>query len=232
ADVIRAARLMELAAPGEILCDDPTREAARQRKGMDHRFVPLPRYRLKGFEAPVRVYRVDPARTPAGREREWEQLLGVLDDTIDGNGRVVWVEGEPGAGAADLVAGLAEQAAGRTRRLGRPRQSPDEPPPPWPAVWADLLSVRSVTDPVLRREQVEAFFAALPESAPHPSLWNHLLGVTIPEPPAVAAMSPAERDAARRELLLGLIDEMAARKPVLVILEDAHRLDAAGWETA
>ncbi len=68
ADVIRAARLMQLARAGDILCDDPTRAAAA--KGGPHRFTPLPRFHLKGFDAPVRVYRADPGgdppRHPAG----------------------------------------------------------------------------------------------------------------------------------------------------------------------
>ena len=56
ADVIRAARLMQAARDGEIRCDQATRTAAG--KAAARRFTPLPRFALKGFDEPVRVFLV------------------------------------------------------------------------------------------------------------------------------------------------------------------------------
>src|SRR5205814_7676036 len=106
ADVVRAARLMQLAGDGEILCDEDTHAAAR--KATAHRFVALPRFALKGYDTPARVFRVVPAGAGRrfvgiGREREWGILLAVLDGAAAGRGGTVWLEGEDGSGASALV---------------------------------------------------------------------------------------------------------------------------------
>jgi DNA-binding SARP family transcriptional activator len=67
-----------------------------------------------------------PRRTPAalppalsvrlpfvGREREWTQLSGVLQQALDGRGRVVLVAGEPGIGKTRLLEELAGLAPAR-----------------------------------------------------------------------------------------------------------------------
>ncbi len=56
ADVIRAARLMQAANAGEILCDEATQGPAQHRT--TRQFQTLPRFQLKGFDVPVRVFRV------------------------------------------------------------------------------------------------------------------------------------------------------------------------------
>ena len=47
-----------------------------------------------------------------GRGAEFETVLGLLDDTRQGRGRVLLVEGEPGAGKSLLLAQACEEAAG------------------------------------------------------------------------------------------------------------------------
>ena len=71
-----------------------------------------------------------PRRTPAalppalalrlpfvGREREWTQLSGVLQQALDGRGQIVLVAGEPGIGKTRLLEELAGLATARGARV-------------------------------------------------------------------------------------------------------------------
>ncbi|HUF38754.1 MAG TPA: response regulator [Anaerolineales bacterium] len=78
-----AARLMQAAAPGEILCDQACRDAAA---GI-FEFLPLPEIRVKGREEPIRVFRPAaglPEQHPAASE-----ALRLLDSCSPGEQMVL-----------------------------------------------------------------------------------------------------------------------------------------------
>jgi DNA-binding SARP family transcriptional activator len=52
-----------------------------------------------------------------GREREWTQLSGVLQQALDGRGQIVLVAGEPGIGKTRLLEELAGLATARAARV-------------------------------------------------------------------------------------------------------------------
>lgn len=113
-DVVNlSARLMQ-AAPGDILCDAATFQAARGALAFD----PLPPITVKGKTRPVEVYRplgkkeATRARETSlvNREKEQALLLTRLEALRRGESSIVIIEGEAGIGKSQLVANLVQQA--------------------------------------------------------------------------------------------------------------------------
>ena len=143
-----AARLDALAGPGDTLVSQPVYASVANRVTAED----LGEKAVKGFDDPVRVYRIASLRHGtgerlplAGRQAELRQLAGVLDSVRDtGAGMTVVIRGEPGIGKSRLVEELQlrARAQGYACHLGRvldfgvgKRQEA------LPAVIADLLGV-------------------------------------------------------------------------------------------
>jgi class 3 adenylate cyclase len=133
--VTTAMRLQELAEPGEILLDDATLRAARNRLDADFvgerilrgRADAVRVHRLRG-ERPQRLVGSSGEGILVGRVADRARLLGALDTARrTGAGRVVLVVGEAGIGKSRLVADLEDDA----RALG------------FAWTWTENLSYRS-----------------------------------------------------------------------------------------
>jgi class 3 adenylate cyclase len=109
-----AARMEQLADPGGTLL---TADTLRLAEGFVE-VKPLGPVPVKGVDAPIEVYELlgaGPLRSRlqaaaargltrfVGRERELEQLRGVLGQAAEGRGQVVAIVGEPGVGKSRLV---------------------------------------------------------------------------------------------------------------------------------
>ena len=111
-----ASRLQGLAAPGEILVSESTRQLARGH----FRFEPMAPAQVKGKARPVLVYRVFPSQAPesrkpagrrvssvmVGRDRELDLLELQVHKALNGQGSVVNLIGEAGVGKSRLIAEL------------------------------------------------------------------------------------------------------------------------------
>ena len=118
--IVTAARLQSLARSGEILVDEATVRAARERIGVTDRGEVV----LRGHAGAVHVYAVEretgfetwavprpPAGPLVGRADELATVIGAIDDCrATGHGSTVLVEGEAGIGKSRLL-GEAEAAA-------------------------------------------------------------------------------------------------------------------------
>ncbi|NAZ76664.1 AAA family ATPase, partial [Kineococcus sp. T13] len=142
-----------------------------------------------------------------GRERELAELRGLLEVVAaSGTGRVAVVEGEAGIGKSTLVAALARVAGGAGFRVLRCAGSQGGAP---------------------------AGFAGLHELV-HPVL--ELVGALPPRQGAalLTAFGVHEGAAPDRLLIglaaLGLLEEAAAARPLLLVVEDAPWLDASSAE--
>ncbi|MEA2219044.1 MAG: eukaryotic-like serine/threonine-protein kinase [Solirubrobacteraceae bacterium] len=155
-----------------------------------------------------------------GRERELLQLDAALSDAIAGRGRLVVVTGEPGIGKTALARVLVERAAARGASWA------------WgtcwdgggaPAYWPWVQISRALA----RREDAATLRAGLGDAAPWISgLLPELAGTLGP----AAMPSDLNADQARFRLfdaLTSLLATVAARRPLVIVLDDLHWADAS-----
>jgi DNA-binding CsgD family transcriptional regulator len=154
-----------------------------------------------------------------GREAELTALTADLDATTGGRGGVVLVAGEPGIGKTRLAEELAAQATAQGALVlwGRCWEGEGAP-----AFWPWIQVVRGylqTVDPTALRREMGAGAADIAQLVP---AIRDLLP-DLPTPP------PVEPEAARFRLfdsLAGFLRAAAARRPLLLILDDLHWADA------
>jgi len=240
-----AARLMQLAAPGEVLVGGRVHGAAVDSFAGE----PLPSMTVKGKATPIPLYRplaalpaplayLQPSTVPilVGRHAERAALAAALDTLLRGAGGTLVIEGEAGIGKSQLVADLLHQAqtldltvlvgAGEAVEQATPYYA-------WRPVFQQLFGLDVLSDDLeARRTHVLAQLAndeALQERAP---LLNVVLALNLPETALTAPMQGQVRADNTNALLLNLLRQAAQRRPLLIVLEDVHWLDSAAWTLA
>jgi class 3 adenylate cyclase/tetratricopeptide (TPR) repeat protein len=235
-----AARLMQ-AAPGDILCDAPTYQAAQVLVTFDA----LPPVIVKGRAEPVPVYRphgeaplvVRPPTAIVGRVAE----QAVLTDQLQGllrrrQGGVVVIEGEAGIGKSRLVEELGRQATTLGVRVLLGAGDAIERATSyhaWRPIFQQVFQLDTLPDDGdMRRAQVRTHLGTDSRQARLAPLLNAVLPLDLPDTELTAQMSGQVRADNTRELLLGLLRAAVRRQPTVLILEDAHWLDSASWALA
>jgi class 3 adenylate cyclase len=237
-DVVNvAARLMQAAGPGEILCDLASFEAASSRVA----FETLPAVTVKGRGQRVEVFRAleDPAGGPAeivGRVAERQLLRKRLEALAAGNiGGVAIVEGDPGIGKSRLVADLIQRAVAKGIRTMVATADAIERSAPY-HVWFGLFDSLLGLEGVAGRDGAERRVIELLETnarlvvfAP---LLNPVLRLNFRETDESERIPPLGRSLITRELLIHLFRSTAGGRATLLVLEDAHWLDSSSWALA
>jgi class 3 adenylate cyclase/Tfp pilus assembly protein PilF len=246
-----AARLMQLAGPGEVFCDGETYRRARSR-WMFEVLSPRP---VKGKAGLVPVYQptgqpapdhspplVGDRRALVGRAAEVARLEATLDSLQAGKGRLLFIEGEAGIGKSRLVAELARLAQERGLRLLTGAGQSIEQQTPYRA-WREVFNayftlgagpaVESMAD---RSDRQARVCALVQEIAPHQlqraPLLNDLLDLGLPDTPLTAALDPGLRQESLTGFLITLLRARAQQQPLVVVLDDAHWLDSLSWALA
>ena len=234
-----AARLQALAQANQVVIDELTRQLV----GAGFALEELGPQALKGLAEPVRASRVLAERatesrfaaregrlTPfIGRELEMALLTERFERAVSGEGQVVLLSGEAGMGKSRVVQTLFERLSATPHTRMRMQCSP--------------FHTTSTLHPVVRHLEYAAGF--LPEDGPDERLrkLEALLRQAGKDPAdSLAALgpllslpvddrhAPLELTAEQRQarVLNALVDQLlglAARNPVLFILEDAHWID-------
>lgn len=204
---------------------------------------------LKGFADPVRVFRVhaesgvrnrldasaEGTLTPlVGRDQELGLLLDRWRSVVDGQGQVVLVTGDPGIGKSRLVQAVSARIADEPHTRLEFRCSPyhaNSPLYPVIDLLPEVLGYGIEDSPAVRMEKLEQFgrdYGLSPtEGLP---LLAALLSLPRPEGAALPPMSPERQKQRTLETLLGLVLALAAREPVLVVVEDLHWMDPTTLE--
>jgi class 3 adenylate cyclase len=246
-----AARLMQ-AAPGGILCDASTaRDAAALA------FEPLGEVPVKGWAAPVPVYRpgagtatrpaasaprrTTPGGTLVGRAAERDQLgeelrlLARSARSAAARASVVVVEGEAGVGKSRLV----EELAGRAREGGLTvvtgggdAVEHSTPYYAWREVFSGLAPLAAAGDLQARRRAVLDLLGQDPESRELAPLLDVVLALDLAETPGSAALTAQGRAEQTRDLLVRLLRATLGGAPTVLVLDDAHWMDSASWALA
>lgn len=238
-----AARLQALAEPGTVVISGATHRLVRRA----FEFHNLGLQRITGIDAPIPAFRVlgeSLARAPAadtagpssvlvGRDRQVALLVERWQDAAADVGQVVLLTGEPGIGKSRLVQALKEHMAQSSHVAMEGRCSPYHQNSPMHVV-TELLrgAVGFGTDdtPDEKIDRLENVLAELripsAETAP---LLTSLLALPADRYPALA-WTPQRQREKTIEAVLAILWSVAARDPMLLVVEDLHWADPSSLE--
>jgi TOMM system kinase/cyclase fusion protein len=240
-----AARLQALAAPDTIVISAAT---YRLIQGFFN-CRDLGPHTLKGISTLVPVYRVleesgaqsrlDVASTTGltplvGREREVGRLLGHWAQAKESRGQVVLLNGEAGIGKSRLLQTLKECLAGEQyTRLECSCSAYHRNSPFYPVIdlYQRALQFRREDSAETKLGKLEKALTQLSLSRSElvPPLAS-LLSLPLGERYLPLALTPPQQKQKTLEALLAVLMALAARQPVLLILEDIHWLDPSTLE--
>jgi class 3 adenylate cyclase/predicted ATPase len=236
-----AARLQEAAEPGAVLVADGTRRLL----GEVFDLHPLGPTRLKGIARPVAVFRVVgerladsrfEARRPGqllpmvGRDQELALVLDRWQQAVAGEGQAVLLVGEAGIGKSRLVRAVLDGLADEAHTTLRYQCSPHHTGTAlWPVTQQlGFVAGLTSTDPArtkldkletLLREGTERLEQAAP-------LVAALLGIEAGDRYGPARdLTPQQRRVRTLAVLVDQLLGLAQRRPMLMVLEDAHWAD-------
>ncbi|RUW71071.1 MULTISPECIES: AAA family ATPase [unclassified Mesorhizobium] len=240
-----AARLQALAAPGEIVIPLATRRLL----GGLFEFADLGFHELKGFDAPIRAWRVlreSAAETrfearatsglapTVGREHELALLAELWSKAASGEGQVVLLSGEPGIGKSHLIQALRERLRDRPHIRIRCQCSP------FHANSALRPSIVQLTraagfhpddPPSVKLDKLERLLARstdkVRDDAP---LLSAFLSLPVGSRYAPLNLSPQRQKELTLKALIRQLVGLAARQPVLLVFEDIHWIDPTSLE--
>jgi class 3 adenylate cyclase/tetratricopeptide (TPR) repeat protein len=237
-----SARLMQVAQPGQVVCDTPTMEQA------SGSFVwqRLPPVKVKGKSQPVQAWLVSEAQGYAraaprqgpllGRESELATLKRVQERARRGQCQVVSLTGEGGIGKSRLLQDWIKDAfmdgwwivMGQAVVTGR-----DTPYLPWRTLAAEMMACPPEVD---MDRLAEAAVGVLETLDPgHLDCWpllGDLLGTAFPDTPQTANLEAPQRRQILVELVQRWVKAQTDHTPLLLALEDAQWADEASIELA
>ena len=239
-----AARLRELANPGEVVIAEATRRLA----GGLFEYRDMGPIALKGLPGPVTVYKVlgpgvvrsrfaarHEGRVPpmVGRAEELDLLLRCWEQAKAGSGRAVLVCGEAGIGKSRLKAALLEATKNtphrRLRFVCRPHHEA--------SAFHPIIGFFQHAAGFTRNDTPEEKLGKLKEYLRYSDATNdelELIAELLSLPHAgrdrLAALNPQRRREKIFEALLAQGDRLGAHGPVLMIWEDVHWIDPTSLE--
>ncbi len=250
-----ALHLPSAAPPGGVLIDGRTRELA----GGFFECREMQPLVLGDGLPPVAVWQVTGERNDAGRfdalrragmlelvgrREEMELLRQSWLQTMAGKGRVVLIAGDPGIGKSRLVAEFQDERTAELhaclKYFGAPHQT-DAALYPVIGELQRAAGFDRADSPEERLAKLTALLepvGALAAEAPAAEapaagaamLLADLLSLPVRDAGALQRLSPEQRKERTLAAVLARIEGLAARRPVLVLVEDAHWFDPTSLE--
>ena len=239
-----AARLQALAGPDSILVSETTHKLLGGLFELAH----TGEHDLKGFARPMPAWRVRGEASVASRfaaNRSGESLpligraheMGLIRErwllARQGEGQIVTVTGEAGIGKSRAIEALQQELAAEPHARVNLQCSPyHNDSALYPVIqYLNRALCFAPTDlPEARTEKLRAWLAE--RSIPDPSavaLLAELLSVP-PSEATPASATPAQRKASTLALIVDTLVRMGSGDPALIVLEDAHWIDATTLE--
>ncbi len=236
-----AARLMQVAQPGQILASE---EAYVRASSGQFVWEQVPSVRVKGKSEPVNMFRLVRAKKrqdglwldslfptpPVGRQEISARLNACLEELLDGKGGVIRLSGEPGMGKSHLTAYFTRFARHRGVRVvvGACHSiTHNTPYSPWRRIFSNLLQLEEVSEEE-RADHLAGFIAQEHQDwALRLPLLGDLLALPIPDNPTTQAMDSDMRQKSLFSLLNEMIQTWARQDPLMLIIEDGEWMDEA-----
>ena len=240
-----AARLQALASPNGVVVSQSTHQLAA---GL-FEYADQGAHKLKGFDQPVRVWRVlrasgaesrfDAARgrrlTPlVGREVEIELLTRCWNDARAGKGRLVLISGEAGIGKSRIAESLGERIADAPYTRLLYQCSPYHTNSALHPFIHQLERSANLDRLDTAEEKLDKLEALLGKSATRnvemAPLFAALLSLPASGRYPQLQMSPEQQKNKTLAALLARLRELAADAPAFMLFEDAHWIDPTSTE--
>jgi class 3 adenylate cyclase/predicted ATPase len=240
-----AARLQTLAEPGTVVVSDQTRRLC----GGMFEYRNLGRHDLKGFAEPVQAWRVlGESRaesrfhalraadlTPlVNRRAELEEMTRLWQAAKAGRGSTLLLSGEPGIGKSRLADELASRLTldgALQLRYSCSSYLTSSPLAPLVRQLPRAAGFADEDDDEVKVRKLERFAAAaaLDWNEVVPLIAN-LLSISYEAFYPPPALSPFRQRQRLFEVLLDLLKAAAARRPILLVVEDLHWIDPSSEE--
>ena len=234
-----AARLQAIAAPDSVVIAEGTRKLLGEKFGLQ----PLGLRELSGIARPVPAWQVTGGQAVAtrfgaihsarltqlvGRDHEIDLLLERWERAVSGEGQLVLLGGVAGIGKSRITVALRERVPRDELHVVQYQCSPLHSTSPLYPVIQQLSLAGGFAD----EDSVDERFAKLARLITGVSGFDEALGLlamllSIPatgigEP---LRLTPEERKQRTLASLARLFENLAAQRPVLLVLEDAHWID-------
>ncbi len=235
-----AARLLGVAEPGQVVISATTRRLI----GVAFELEDLGLHDLKGFSKAVQAWRVIGEGTAesrfeathasmptrlVGREHELGLLRARWGLAKGGEGQVVLLSGEAGIGKSRMVQALRDEIGEEPHFRLRYQCSPHHTNSAFYPIIRRLeraAGFSAVGDPDSKLDKLEALLKPWTEDldavAP---LFAALLSLPAENRYGALHMTPQERRDRTIEAMIGQVLAMSRKRPVLIVLEDAHWID-------
>jgi predicted ATPase/class 3 adenylate cyclase len=235
-----AARLMQAAAPGQILVSATVQQSAAGVATWEQ----LPPMRVKGKANPVTAYAAlallerrsmrlqEPRYTlpMVGRAVELATIQQRLALARGGQGQIVGITSEAGLGKSRLVAEAIRLAqANGVATYGGECQSYGSGASylVWRTIWRDLFALDETWTVARQVEALETYLVAVdPVLLPRLPLLDTVLNLPVPDTELTRSFDAKLRKSSLEALLIDCLRAQARREPILVVLEDCQWIDA------
>jgi class 3 adenylate cyclase/tetratricopeptide (TPR) repeat protein len=237
-----AARLQALAEPNTVVIADGTQRLIAGLFDM----VDLGHRDLRGFATPVRAWRIAGEAGEAGAEGRFDALHGVATPLVGrteelelllqrwqqarvSKGQVVLLSGEPGIGKSRLIAALQERLGTEPHARLRYFCSPYYVNSALHPIIKQLeraAGLRRDDDTSTKLDKLEVLLRRAVSDITEPApLLAELLSIDAADRYAPVNLVAQARKARTLGVLTQLLKGLAARQPLIVLVEDAHWID-------